>query len=419
MENIADYNYRKFLFRRILLLFAALVFISLWPAAGPVRAAATLSKAQLAGVLAGNLSQLVSNPSIVLKTGQGSVLVESTLWPQLQSQAEDLLVKSKSVRASLVLLDAQTGQVLVMAGAKGKRPDPRVALSADPPAASLFKIVTAAAAVEETNLTPNSNLTYVGRPHTLYASQIRPGRPAQGNKVTLRQSFAASNNPVFANLGIHLLGRDLLLWYGRALGFESAIPFELPLAVSSLAPVSGQFALGELASGYNRDTTISPLHAALLGGVFVNGGRLMEPYVVRQVSSNKGDILYQGGPRSLGRIVSPKTAAHMLGMFEATVKEGTARAQFRQASSDPVLRNLFIGGKTGTISRHQINEHYEWFVGIAQDPKNGRSYAVACLMVHGKVRGQSAKELARMLLRNAFSDKEPTQIVSRPAKPNS
>jgi cell division protein FtsI/penicillin-binding protein 2 len=407
------------LLKQALLLFAALLFSAGWSEAAPVQAATALSKAQLAGVLAGDISQVVSNPSIVLKTRRGSILVESTLWPQLQSQAEDLLVKAKSLRASLVLLDAQSGQVLVMAGAKGKRPDARVALNADPPAASLFKIVTAAAAVEETSLTPNSSLTYVGRPHTLYASQIGPGRPAQGNKATLRQSFAASNNPVFANLGIHLLGRDLLLWYGRALGFESAIPFELPLAVSSLAPAPTPFALGELACGYNRDTTISPLHAALLGAVFINGGRLMEPYIVRQVSSAKGDILYQGGPRSLGRIVSPKTAAHMRGMFEATVKEGTARTQFRQASSDPVLRNLFIGGKTGTISRHQLNEHYEWFVGIAQDPKNGRSYAVACLVVHGKVRGQSAKELARMLLRNAFSDKNLTQIVSGPARPNS
>jgi cell division protein FtsI/penicillin-binding protein 2 len=272
--------------------------------------------------------------------------------------------------------------------------------------------------VEETNLTPGSQLTYVGRPHTLYASQVKPGNQAQGNKVSLRQSFASSNNPVFAKLGIYLLGRDLLLWYGRALGFESRIPFELPLGISSLSAVPTQFALGELASGYNRGTTISPLHAALLGGVFLNGGRLMEPYMVKRVSSNKGDIIYQGGPRSLGRVVSTKTAKHMMGMFEATVKEGTARTYFQRAPSDPVLRDLFIGGKTGTISRQQINEHYEWFVGMAQDSGSGRGYAIASLVVHGKTRGQSAKELARLLLRQAFSEKNPTQIVYRAGKPN-
>jgi cell division protein FtsI/penicillin-binding protein 2 len=380
---------------------------------------ASLNKAQLANILTGYTAQLVNNPSLVVKTAQGSILVESTLHSRLQDNAQDLLRKARALRCSLVLLDAQTGQVLVLAGAKGNKPEVKVALDAGIPAASIFKIITAAAAVEETNLTPNSQFTYVGRPHTLYASQIKPGQPPQGNKVSLRQSFATSNNPVFARLGIYLLGRDLLLWYGRALGFESRIPFELPLGVSALSPASTQFAIGELASGYNRDTTISPLHAALLGGVFLNGGRLMEPYMVRQVSSDGGDIIYQGGPRSLGRVVSVKTAKYMLGMFEATVKEGTARTYFRRNSNDPVLRNLFIGGKTGTISRQQINEHYEWFVGLAQDGDNGRSYAIASLVVHGKTRGQSAKELARLLLRQAFSEQNPTQVVYRAGKPSS
>ena len=399
-------------FLKIVLLACCLIF----PAVS--QAAPNMDKAQLAKALAGSVEQLVEAPSIVVKTPAGPILVESTLWPQLQRQAENLLIKSKSVRASLVLMDAQTGQIMVMAGSKGNKVNSAVALDADPPAASLFKIVTAAAAVEETSLHPNSPLTFVGRPHTLYESQIKAANHPQGTQVSLQQSFAASNNPVFAKLGIHLIGRDLLAWYGKALGFESKLPFELPLGVSALCPAPNNFAVGEMASGFNRETTISPVHAAMLGSVFINGGRLMEPYVVSQVSSNQGDILYRGGPRSLGRIVSTKTANQMQSMFLATVKEGTARSYFRQISSDPYLKNVIIGGKTGTISRSWRNENYEWFVGFAKDTRTGRTYAIAALVVHGKLRGQSAKELARLLLHEAYSEKAPTQMVYKPSQPN-
>lgn len=389
-----------------------LTLVMLCCAYGAAEAAPVMDKVQLQKVLDGQLNKLVENPSLVVKTRQGSLLVETSLWLALQRQAEVMLVNSKSLRASLVLMEAETGRVLVLAGAKGKTLDPLVALDSDPPAASLFKIVTAAAAVEETSLNPNSSLNFVGRAHSLYQNQVLLANHPQGTQITLRQSFADSNNPVFAKMGIHLLGKDLLAWYGRAMGFECNLPFEVSLGVSALCSTKNQFAIGEMASGFNRETTISPLHAAMLSAIFINGGRLMEPYMIKQVSADDGTLLYQGAPRSLGRIVSTRTASQMQSMFEATVSEGTARNYFRGVSNDPYLRDVLLGGKTGTISRANRGEHYEWFVGFAKHPSTGRTLAVACLVVHGKQRGASAKNLARVLLRQAFSDNTARMVRS-------
>lgn len=374
-----------------------------------------MNKADLSKLLGKQADKLVENPSTVVKAAQGSILVETSLWHELQRQAEVMLSKCKGKRAAIVLMEAETGRILVMAGVKGDKLDPKVALDSGPPAASLFKIVTAAAAVEETSLKASSMLNFVGRPHTLYQHQILLANHPQGTKISLRQGFADSNNPVFAKLGIHLLGKDLLAWYGKALGFETKLPFELPLGISALCPAKDQFALGEMASGFNRETTISPVHAAMLGAVFINGGRLMEPYIIKQVSAADGGLLYQGGPRSLGRIVSTRTARQMQNMFEATISEGTARSYFRDATADPYLKSVVLGGKTGTISRANIQENYEWFVGYGKNPHTGRTLAVACLVVHGKVKGGSAKYLARVLLRQAFSD-SPTRMVSQPGR---
>ncbi len=381
-------------------------------------AAPAVSKDQLQKMLDGQLARLVEDHSVVVKTRQDAMLVETSLWHALQRQAEYMLVNCKSTRASIVLMEADTGRVLVLAGARGKTLDPSVALDADPPAASLFKIITAAAAVEETSLHPDSPLNFVGRAHTLYQHQVQLANHPQGTQITLRQSFADSNNPIFAKLGIHLLGKDLLAWYARAVGFESRLPFELPMGVSAICPASDQFSIGEMACGYNRETTISPLHAAMLGAVVANGGRLMEPYIIKQVSAADGSLVYRGAPRSLGRIISTRTANQMQSMFEATVSEGTARNYFREVSSDQYLKGITLGGKTGTISRANRGENYEWFVGYGKDPNSGRTLAVACLVVHGDVRGGSAKYLARVLLRQAFSD-SPARMVAQPASPSS
>ncbi len=363
----------------------------------------SLTKAQLAELLGPRIQALVSSRELLVRDrGLGLLAVEPTIDHRLQRRAERLLLRKRGNRAAVVVLEAATGRVLVLAGVRRRRLDPRVALRADAPAASLFKVITAAAALEEVDLRPSTRLAFVGRPHTLYRYQVRERLRRRPRRVTLRRSFAQSNNPVFARLGMHWLGGELLLWYARALGFGRRLAFELPVGISRLARPRDDFQVGELACGYNRETTLSPLHAALMVAVFVNGGRFMEPFVVARVEGPGGRVLYRGRPSGGPRLVSESTCRAMRRLLAATVTEGTAAYAFRRARRDRVLKGLILGGKTGTLRGRDRRELFEWFAGFGQDPASGRAIAICTLAVHGKRRYVDPKRLARQVLREAF-----------------
>jgi peptidoglycan glycosyltransferase len=363
----------------------------------------TLDKAAVAELLSKNLNDITRGQPFAIKHPKlGPLTVSPTINPQMQRRAEKLLASNRDRRAALVVVEADTGRLLALAGIKRRRKNHKIGLQADAPSASLFKVVTAAAALEEVHLAPSTRLTFVGRPHTLFRYQLKERTRRRCRVVTLSKSFANSNNPIFARLGVHKIGGDLLLWYARALGFDRRLPFELPLEVSKLPEPANDFQLGELACGYHRHTTMSPLHAALMVSVFINGGRFMEPFAVDRVIGAAGEVLYLGRPKSKGRLVSKETCESMRELFEATVTKGTARRAFRRVNRDSILKGLQLGGKTGTLRGPDRTELFTWFAGYGRDPDSGKALAICALVVHGKVRYSNPKRMARKMLKEAF-----------------
>ena len=391
--------------------------VLLCPASPSLAGPATMDKAQLARLLGGSwVPRLAAGYTLELKHDKlGRMRLEPTINPFLQAQAEAWLKPLKSRRAAMVVVEPMSGKVLVLAGVRRRRLDPSVALDSKSPAASLFKMVTAAAALEETGLEADSQLGYVGRAHTLYRFQLKEKPRYRPRQVSLAKSFASSNNPIFARLGIFQVGGVMLTSYAHSLGFEKHMSFELPMKSSCLVKPSNAYGVGEMASGFNRITSMSPLHAALVVSAFINGGRLPEPYIVKRLTRSDGMVYYLGKPHLGPAIISPETCGQMRRLFEATVEMGTARKAFRRLNRDKVLKNLELGGKTGTIRGPDRSELFEWFAGYGRDPETGRTLAVAVLVVHGKVRYANPKKLARRMLKEAFrsslyADKKPGAV---------
>lgn len=383
----------------VLLLLLVLSLIS----GAPAGAEDILQKRHLASMLEGLALRMVQGKPVQLTHPKlGRMVLEPTVDSYLQHRAEAWLKPLKSRRAAIVVVEPHSGRVLALAGLKNRRLDPRVALDASAPAASLFKVVTAAAALQEAELEPASYLDFVGRPHTLYRFQLRKKSKYRPRLVTLKRSFASSNNPVFARLGIFQLGKDTLENYAESMGFGRSLSFELPLGASHLVRPETDFAVGEMASGFNRVTSMSPLHAALMVSVFINGGRFPEPFLVDRLTSAQGEEYYRGRPSLSPVLVNADTCEDMQDLFAATIKVGTARRAFRRLWRDRVLKHIELGGKTGTIRGPDRSELYEWFAGYGREPISGRSLAVAVLVVHGKIRYANPKRLARLMLREAF-----------------
>lgn len=251
------------------------------------------------------------------------------------------------------------------------------------PAASVFKTVTAAAAIEHGGHTARCNLEHKGRSHTLYLSQIAPELEWSVD-LTFAQAYARSINAVFARIGIYDLGAPALLYYSHRLGFNTRLPGELSCGISNAFTPDSTFDLAELASGFNQRTTISPLHGALIASTVAQDGSFPVPTLIDSIFHvTTGKKVFTEQPRTWLQSVAPSTAEELKSLMHAVVKKGTARKEFRHFRNSGRFRDFVYGGKTGSLSKDSVGR-VDWFVGFASHPeKSDERIAAGVLTVHG------------------------------------
>jgi peptidoglycan glycosyltransferase len=339
----------------------------------------------------------------------GRFTVETSIDRDLQRFVMDLLNRSMTQHSAAVVIRPDNGQILAMAsyeniGNGGK--EENICLRADFPAASLFKIVAAAAAVEARGMNPETPLVFRGQKYTLYKSQLKEDNRKKGKtpgtKTTLREAFSDSINPVFGKLGIHHLGNDLISEYAERFLFNQPIPFDLFVAPSRYEKPMGDYALAEVASGFNKRTLISPLHAGLITASIANGGTMMEPWLVKSVRNDAGEVLYQAAPSALANPINKKTASKMMVLMEGTVVEGTAKRAFEPLQRRRELRYVDLGAKTGTINGATDQCKYEWMTAFALPSDGDGGLCITVMTAHGGKIGVRAKDIARLIINRRY-----------------
>ncbi len=277
-----------------------------------------------------------------------------------------------------------------------------LSLKADFPAASLFKIVSAAAAIEARGFTPGKTVVFRGMKHTLYNSQLRQKEGRYSRKTSFRRAFAGSINPVFGKIGIYDLGREFMSEYANRFLYNQQIPFDLPVAVSKIQIPADDYGLAEIASGFNRRTRISPLHASLITAAVANHGVIVEPWLVRRIEDESGAVLYRSRFSRLGRPMEESTAEHLKVLMKETVIFGTCRKAFLPLRRKKRFRDIELGAKTGTINDENDRYKYDWVTAYALPKEEGSGITVTVLAVHGKKLGIRAADLAMHIIRHHF-----------------
>ncbi len=352
----------------------------------------------------------ISNKSFVLNTGDKKLRVNTSIDMDLQGFLLKQVENAKKAGRgrprylAVVALDPVTGKVLSMASYDNKNPMNNTCLSTEYPAASIFKIITASAAIETCGLSPVSYLNFSGSRYTLYKRQLEDTSGKYTNTISFKDSFAQSVNPVFGKIGSQYVGKQNLEKYASAFGFNHPITFEAPVPVSPLNMVDDPYKLAEIACGFNRDTHLSPLHAALLSGVIVNNGQLLEPTIIDQIVDESGKIIYAGKPNPTRQAIKPETSNIVKEMMATTITDGTSRKSFQGFMNDPVLAHLNIGGKTGSIYNNRHDVRFDWFVGFAEDKNGQDKLAVSVLVGHEKYIGTKASYYARMTMKHYFGN---------------
>ncbi len=341
-------------------------------------------------------------------TCNGKLLTATTTLDQdLQAYLQSIVKGSTGQMTAIVCLDPVSGRILAMAGFDRGKPEEKVWTQRLIPSASIFKIITAAGAIEFLGMSPMTLFHYNGGKHTLYRYQLEEKRNRYTCTVTLKDAFKDSINPVFGKLGSIYLGRKGILEMADRFMWQRQIPLEIPVKPSTITLLDDKFNLAEVASGFNKATRITPIHGALIVAAIANRGVIMAPSFIDTIESGGHDIIYQSRIYPLTRPVNPRTADLLFEMMKATVEKGTAKKAFSHLNRDKVLKDLEIGGKTGTIDNESHELRYDWFCGIARQKDRGKRLALSVVVAHRAILGTRAASFARLAIRKYFSQMEP------------
>jgi peptidoglycan glycosyltransferase len=302
---------------------------------------------------------------------------ELTLDPRMQQSTEDLLRTFQIPFAAAVVVSVPDGRVLALVGRSAV--DPRLgveelALRPWAPAASVFKVVSAAALVEA-GVAGNTRTCYHGGVSSVLADNLIDLPAIDRRCDTLAFGLGKSQNAIIAKLATrHLTAADLAR-VGRSFGFDEAIPFEIPVEPSHLDVPADGLEFARTAAGFWH-STLSPIHGALLAAAIANRGQMPAPMLVDRAHDRDGRALALpvAAPR---QVVAPKAAREVGRMMELTTRIGTAKGTFRDKRGRRLLP-VEVAGKTGTLSAETDRGYvgYSWFVGYAPADRPTIAFAV-------------------------------------------
>jgi cell division protein FtsI/penicillin-binding protein 2 len=320
----------------------------------------------------------------------GEMRLRYTLDPELSAAVWNLLERGRFALAHVVVMDPATGAVLAYASTDPERFPPDRTY----PAASLVKVITAAATLDRAPQAAHETCHFLGSPWRLTRERLRS--PQRGNEADMRKALATSNNQCFARWAVHRVGPNALLGAIDRFGMLTAPAFGHPGGQAKTP--SDELALGELGSGLDG-LEITPLHAAQLAATLANG-RLVRPRWVAEAWNADGQRVAVPVGEGGRQVLTPALAAQLRGWLVDTTVRGTARRAFRVRGGRPLLPGISVAGKTGSLNGTDPKGHYEWFIGVA--PADAPRIAIATVAVQGPRWWWSASQLAAEVLRATF-----------------
>lgn len=390
---------------------ALLPIILLWPATMSAvdtqqRASWGIDSQLIASVItpaieANHFPENITLPDFPVRGGLG---VRYTLDGRLQDEAQRLLEKYNPDYGVFVALEPDSGRVLAMASsARGKDGAGNLSMLNTYPAASISKIITAVAAINENKAAANTIIPFNGKATSLYKKSVFAHRDNKWtHNYSLGESFARSVNSVFGRVGAVEVGGQTMLDYARRLGFNGrfASDFVFGNGAVDLNPADA-WQVAEMASGYTTRNTLSPLHGAALAATAVNGGNLVAPALVQAIIGPNGVPLYWHDQPAKSRVMSAETARQLKTMMRATVVSGSAKRAFAGFNRG-ALKEAVIGGKTGSLTGFSPRGKYDWFVGFAE--MDGRKIAFAALCINKQRWYVKSALLARKIIEFYFRE---------------
>ncbi|MER5507404.1 penicillin-binding transpeptidase domain-containing protein [Streptomyces sp. NPDC002766] len=321
--------------------------------------------------------------------------VVTTIDPDVQKAAYDALGAKKG---AAVAIDPKTGKILAVVSTPSYDPtsltDANMAgtawkkLNADPdkpltnralrqplPPGSTFKLVVAAAALEDGLYSSVDQRTDSPDPYTLPGttrklSNENPNAPCEN--ASIRTALEYSCNNVFAKMAVKL-GQDKVRAMAEKFGFDDDSQDVPVRAYTSVYPSDMNESSTALTGIGQYDVTATPLQMAMVSAAIANGGKLVSPHMVSQITDGGGDVLKNyDDDAGTKEIVSSSTAEQLQSAMQTVVEKGTG--------TNAQISGVTVGGKTGTAQHGENNSQtpYAWFTSYGK--AGGKEVAVAVVV---------------------------------------
>ncbi len=270
-----------------------------------------------------------------------------------------------------VFLHPRTGEILAMAYCENHEglPIKNRTISDCFEPGSTFKLITAAAALEEKLFDPEDKIFAENGKFRVGSKIIHDVHP--NGWLTFKECVMYSSNIALGKIALRV-GKENIYHYARNFGVGMKTGIDLPGEAGGFIPsVKNRWPDVALANiGFGQGVSLTALQIACAYAAVANGGIMMKPYVVKAILDENGDTLKEFGPMVQRRVVSENTARILVDFLKGVVTSGSGKKA--------KVEGLEIGGKTGTAQKakpggggYEENSYLASFIGFfpADDPQ--------------------------------------------------
>ena len=276
---------------------------------------------------------------IVLDVNTGAVLAMSTTPAYDPNQPR--ILYDEAARAAVDALSGEQRAAALQLAQQTQWRNKAVSDLYEP--GSVFKLITCAAALDAGAITRNSSF-YCGESISVAGTRFHCANHKRHGTQTVTQALENSCNQSFIQIGARL-GKEAFCDYFAAFGLREPTGIDLPAEPKkSLYYTADRMGPVELAScAFGQSSKISYLEMATAVCAVVNGGKLMQPYLVSNILAPDGTVLEHRDPVCKQQVIQPETSAVMREMMEAVVLYGGGR--------NAQISGYRVGGKSGTSQK--------------------------------------------------------------------
>ena len=283
--------------------------------------------------------------------------VDSVVESFLEKALKEALEVNDAQTAQGIVMNCKTGEIIAMSTQPDYDPnDPprsdiktlnslsrnRIVTDSYEPG-STFKVVTLSSSLDSGAADLNSSY-YCNGGIVVNGERIKCWRSAGHGSQTLIEAVQNSCNPAFVSMALSM-GIETFYDYIYAFGMGSSTGSGIPGEIGGIVTHQKYMTQNTLARiGFGQSIAVTPMQLCTAVCAAVNGGELMQPYVVDRVVSPDGEILVQNNPTVVRRVISAATSGTVREILESVVTDGSGRT-----AQIPGYR---VGGKTGTAQKY-------------------------------------------------------------------